>query len=183
MALGTATGAEGREERPSAGPWRGGGIMTGERELPSREISPDGGEEGPTAGPSETERPGGAAAGVTKPTWRTLGSLTVREGRRGSIDRRLQSRRGDWELALLGFQSSSGDYPRDAVFGYDDGLTGYVSPPSLFLFSFFVCVLTQQKEEKKLGLDRYKIGPNKTKPKQPKSPNYPKFVALKLIKF
>lgn len=66
--------------------------MTGERELPGREISPDGGEEAEAAaaaatvvGASERERVGGAGLGVTNPTWRTLGSLTVRGGRRMSI--------------------------------------------------------------------------------------------------
>lgn len=62
--------------------------MTGERELPEGERSDAGGEEDEAAatgsGGPETERSGGAP-GAKNPTWRTLGSITVRGARRGSI--------------------------------------------------------------------------------------------------
>lgn len=64
--------------------WRGGGIITGDKELPEGETSETGGDEdvgsgGPELGPS------GGPTGAKNPTCRTLGSLTVRGTRRGSI--------------------------------------------------------------------------------------------------
>jgi hypothetical protein len=69
--------------------WRGGGIMTGERELPAEgeELSTTGGGEvgkekiGWSGGP-DRERSGGA---VKNPTLRTFGSLAVLGARRESI--------------------------------------------------------------------------------------------------
>lgn len=76
------------EERPSADAWRGGGIMTGEMELPGRGRSGAGGEVEQASVGTEWERAGGRAApGVTKPTCRTLGSMTVRGARRRSMER------------------------------------------------------------------------------------------------
>lgn len=69
--------------------------MTGERELPEGERSDTRGDEAEDdaigAGGPETERSGGAP-GVKKPTFRTLGSITVRGDRRGSI--------GAWKAVL-----------------------------------------------------------------------------------
>lgn len=67
--------------------------MTGDKELPEGEMSEtSGGDEVGSGGP-DRERSGGAA-GAKNPTWRTLGSLTVRGTRRDSI----------WGLELgLGF--------------------------------------------------------------------------------
>lgn len=72
-----------RDEETLSEAWRGGGIMTGESELPSGERSETGGEE-EMAG-TDWERSGGGALGVTKPTCRTLGSMTAREVRRESM--------------------------------------------------------------------------------------------------
>lgn len=62
--------------------------MTGERELPEGERSETGGEEAEVevigSGGLEKDR-SGKAPGVKNPTWRTLGSITVRAGRRDSI--------------------------------------------------------------------------------------------------
>lgn len=49
--------------------------MTGEREFPAREPESD-----VELGPGK-----GLATGAKKPTWRTLGSMTAREGRRASM--------------------------------------------------------------------------------------------------
>lgn len=57
--------------------------MTGERELPEGEILETGGKEEGSC--PDWVRSGGAL-GVTKPTWRTLGSIRVRRGRRGSME-------------------------------------------------------------------------------------------------
>lgn len=82
-----------REGRPSAEVWRGGGIMTGEREIPEREMS-GAGEVGRASVGTEWERTGGVGAPrVTKPTCRTLGSMTVREVRRRSMDQVAPARR------------------------------------------------------------------------------------------
>lgn len=62
--------------------WRGGGIMTGERECPAGE-SETGGDD-PAAGPDCVRS--GRESGVTNPTWRTLGSITIRAARRASMD-------------------------------------------------------------------------------------------------
>ena len=69
--------------------WRGGGIMTGEREFPAEggELSTiEGGEVGKEeigwSGGPHRERSGGS---VKNPTLRTFGSLTVLGARRGSI--------------------------------------------------------------------------------------------------
>lgn len=57
--------------------------MTGDNELPEGERSDNGGVElGFCGNGTDWERSGGAK----KPTWRTLGSMTVRVARRGSID-------------------------------------------------------------------------------------------------
>ncbi|GER25113.1 transcription elongation factor A [Striga asiatica] len=69
--------------------WRGGGIMTGDNELPEREKLGAGGDDGIGSG-----RPNGAK----NPTWRIIGSRTARgTTRRGSIGpRRIMDR--SWGL-------------------------------------------------------------------------------------
>ena len=58
--------------------------MTGERELPEGEMLINGG-----GGEVEEERigSGGGGVAVKKPTWRTFGSITAREVRRGSMEK------------------------------------------------------------------------------------------------
>ena len=60
---------------------RGGGIITGERELPEGEISDTTGEDDDSRG-TDWVRSG---PGAKNPTWRTFGSLTALPPRRGSI--------------------------------------------------------------------------------------------------
>jgi hypothetical protein len=78
--------------------WRGGGIMTGEREFPAEggELSTiEGGEVGKEeigwSGGPHRERSGGS---VKNPTLRTFGSITVLGARRGSIMWRERGREG-----------------------------------------------------------------------------------------
>lgn len=63
--------------------------MTGERELLAGD-SERGGELG-IAGPDCVRLGAGSAVGVKKPTWRTFGSITVREARRASMESESQS--------------------------------------------------------------------------------------------
>lgn len=66
--------------------WRGGGIITGDREVAAG--SPVGGEEDEaTSAGTDWVLAGevGWVPGVTNPTWRTIGLLGARFGRRGSI--------------------------------------------------------------------------------------------------
>ena len=58
--------------------------MTGERELLAGE-SERGGEAVGIAGPDLVRTGKGSAVGTKKPTWRTFGSITVREARRASM--------------------------------------------------------------------------------------------------
>lgn len=58
--------------------------MTGERVLPEGERSETGGEDEDGSGGVEWDRVGGAP-GAKNPTWRTLGSMTVRGTRRESM--------------------------------------------------------------------------------------------------
>lgn len=75
--------------------------MTGERELPEGEWSEIGGEDAEEevigSGGPESDRSGGAP-GVKNPTLRTLGSITVRAARRGSI--------GAWKGWAFGWQEN-----------------------------------------------------------------------------
>lgn len=57
---------------------RGGGIITGERELPAGEISPTGEEDDEEE--NESDR---LLSGAKNPTCRTFGSITARAPRRG----------------------------------------------------------------------------------------------------
>ncbi|KAJ6369733.1 hypothetical protein OIU76_028056 [Salix suchowensis] len=85
--------------------WRGGGIMTGEREFPAEggELSTvEGGEVGKeeigwSGGPGR-ERSGGS---VKNPTLRTFGSLTVLGARRGSIMLEREGGGGKIRVSLL----------------------------------------------------------------------------------
>lgn len=80
--------------------------MTGERELPEGDRSDTGGDEEEDdtigAGGTETVRSGGAP-GAKNPTCRTLGSITVRGDRRGSI--------GAWKRCLAGRKMSKENLP------------------------------------------------------------------------
>lgn len=88
--------------------------MTGERELPVGGEDAAAAEEEDATSASETERGGGVvAAGVMKPTWRTLGSLTVRLGLLGSMGSPATSSGGGAMLNLLGFSRSSGNAATD----------------------------------------------------------------------
>jgi hypothetical protein len=75
--------------------------MTGERELPEGERSEIGGDDGEEevigSGGPESDWSGGAP-GVKNPTLRTLGSITVRAARRGSIRA--------WKGWVLGWQEN-----------------------------------------------------------------------------
>lgn len=78
--------------------------MTGDKELPEGETSDTGGDEDVGAGGPDSERSSGAA-GAKNPTCRTLGSLTVRGTRRGSIfwvgEGFGDWTRGDWGFLFL----------------------------------------------------------------------------------
>lgn len=75
--------------------------MTGERELPEGERSGIGGEDEEEevigSGGPESDRSGGAP-GAKNPTLRTLGSITVRAARRGSI--------GAWKSWVFGWEEN-----------------------------------------------------------------------------
>ena len=81
--------------------------MTGERELLAGE-SERGGEGVAVGGPDWVRAGKVSAEGVKKPTWRTLGSMTVREARRASMESESQSSCLAEEEEGLGFQRKLG---------------------------------------------------------------------------